>query len=227
VVIVEKDLNQRIFCLNMKLDFHVHTNYSPDSFTTLATLKKVCEKKGLFPVITDHNTIKGALVFKQRYGDCIIGEEIETADGDLIGLFLNEEIPRGLSVHETVDKIREQDGVVYMPHPFDRLRNSSLKRHDFKADIVEVFNSRVMKQYYNHMAEIFAENKKLLKGAGSDAHFARHIGLSYVVIDDFSDKKEFLKNMKKAIIITRSNHPIVLPLTKIVNKAKKVLTRVV
>jgi len=173
----------------MKLDFHVHTEYSPDSMVSLATFAKICKKKGLFPVITDHDTIKGALEFKKRFGNCIIGEEISTLQGDLIGLFLNEEIPKKISVYDAADRIKSQGGLVYMPHPFDKVRSSALKVYDFKADIVEVFNGRVVLQEYNRMAGDYADKHSLLKAVGSDSHFAMHIGSCYAEMDAFDEKK--------------------------------------
>ncbi|MBU2637680.1 MAG: PHP domain-containing protein [Nanoarchaeota archaeon] len=201
----------------MKIDFHIHTKYSPDSFTTLEVLNKVCKKKGLFPVITDHDTIKGALEFKKHFGPCIIGEEVDTKQGDLIGLFLNEEIPRKIDVYEAVDRIREQGALVYMPHPFDKVRSSALKVHDFKADIVEVFNARVMLQNYNKKADEYADKHKLLKAVGSDAHFSREIGTCYAEMDSFDDIKGFKQSLRKARLVKATSSPFVLPAAKFVH----------
>ncbi len=206
---------------SMKLDFHVHTKYSHDSITPLETLDRVCKKKGLFPVITDHDTIKGALEFKRRFGPCIIGEEIHTKQGDLIGLFLNEEIPEKIDVHQAADRIREQGALVYMPHPFDKVRSSALKAHDFKADIVEVFNARVVLQEYNKKAEEYADRHGLLKAVGSDAHFARDIGTCYAEMDDFDDIKSFRQSLRKAKLAKAASSPFVLPASKIVQTCKQ------
>jgi predicted metal-dependent phosphoesterase TrpH len=204
----------------MKVDFHVHTKYSRDSLTTLEVLKKICDKKGLFPVITDHGTIKGALMFRKKFGECIVGEEIKTLHGEVIGLYLGEEIPQGLSIHETIDRIRQQGGIVYLPHPFDKLR-SCLTRFDFKADIVEVYNSRVLIGRYNGMAEKFAEKRNLLKASGSDAHMARRIGTCYAELEDFSSRKELLRNLRKAKLVKKKTPLYDLAWTEAVNYCKK------
>lgn len=205
----------------MKLDFHIHTKYSPDSFTSLETLNKVCRKKGLFPVITDHDTIKGALEFKRKFGPCIIGEEVYTNQGEVTGLFLNEGIPGKIDVHEAVDRIKEQGALVYMPHPFDKVRSSALRVHDFKADIVEVFNARVMLQEYNKKADEYAGRHNLLKAVGSDAHFARDIGICYAEMDDFDGIKSFRQSLRKARLVKAASSPFVLPASKIVHTYKQ------
>lgn len=205
----------------MKLDFHVHTKYSNDSLMSLETFHKVCKKRGLFPVITDHDTIKGALEYRKRFGDCIIGEEVHTPQGDLAGLFLNEEIPKETDVYEAVDRIRQQGGLVYMPHPFDIGRRSTLKVHDFKADIVEVFNARVVLQKYNRMANEYAEKHNLLKAVGSDSHFSMHVGMCYAEMDDFDDIKGFKESLKKAKLVTKQVNPLALGLTNVVHFSKK------
>lgn len=205
----------------MKLDFHVHTKYSNDSLMSLETFQKVCKKRGLFPVITDHDTIKGALEYKKRFGNCIIGEEVHTAQGDLAGLFLNEEIPKKTDVYEVVDKIRQQGGLVYMPHPFDIGRRSTLKVHDFKADIVEVFNARVVLQKYNKMANDYAEKHRLLKAVGSDSHFSRHVGMCFVEMDAFDDVKGFMRSLKHGKLFTKKVNPLALALTSAVHFSRK------
>ncbi|MFH1065368.1 MAG: PHP-associated domain-containing protein [Nanoarchaeota archaeon] len=209
----------------MRLDFHVHTKYSSDSMMSLETFHKICKKKGLFPVITDHDTIKGAVEYKRRFGNCIIGEEIHTAQGDLIGLFLNEEIPKKIDVYDAVDRIRAQGGLVYMPHPFDVVRSSTLKVHDFKADIVEVFNARVMLDKYNKMADEYADKHRLLKAVGSDAHFAAHVGCCYVKMAAFADVRGFMRNLKYGKLFTQKVNPLALPATNIVHLSKKYISK--
>ncbi len=205
----------------MKVDFHIHSKYSPDSFSTLHMLKKQFDKKGLMPLITDHGTIKGAMEYKRLYGKCIIAEEIETKEGEIIGLYLNEKIPEGMEIEETVERIKGQGGIVYLPHPFDRIRHSSLKRHNFKADIVEVFNSRVVIENHNKMAEKYAEDKGLMKAVGSDAHFARHAGLCYAEMDDFSDRKGMLRSLRNATLVKRKTPKYALAASVIVHMLRK------
>lgn len=199
----------------MKVDFHIHTKYSRDSITPLATLKKIFDRKKLFPVITDHNTIKGALLFRKQFGNCIVGEEINTGEGEVIGLYMNEEIPKGLGMHESIDRLRQQDAVVYLPHPFDKIRKP-LKRLDVKADIVEVYNSRTIFNRYNAMAERFAEKRGFLKAVGSDAHMARQVGRCYAELEDFSSKKELLRNLRNATFVKKRTPLYELAVTELV-----------
>ncbi len=208
----------------IKIDFHIHSVYSKDSLTKLNTLHKVFNKRNLFPVITDHNTIQGAAKFKQLYGECIVGEEIMTRDGEIIGLFLHDEIKPGLSAIETVEKIREQDGIVYIPHPFDKFRHN-LKILNIKPDIIEVYNPRVISQKHNLLAEQFAEKNNILKATGSDSHFSWHIGSCHTIIEDFNDKKELLKNLKKAKLIKKPTPAYAFVLTGIVQRSKFLFNR--
>lgn len=202
----------------LKIDFHIHTKYSPDSFISFFSLKKKCEKLGITPIISDHNTIKG----NKRYGCKIVAEEISTSKGDIIGLFLNEKIKPYLSPEETVDKILEQDGLVYLPHGFDRIRSRNIMKHKFKVDIVEVFNPRTVFEKDNLKADIFARYNGLLKAVGSDSHFLSEIGKTYTLVEDFDSKKEFLKNMKKAKFVVKPRTPLFHPMTVMVKCIKKV-----
>lgn len=205
----------------MKVDFHLHTKYSPDSLNSLKDFRKECLRKGIFPVITDHNTIEGALKYKKLYKDVIVGEEIRTLTGEVIGIFLNEAIPKNLTMAETLDLIKSQGAISYVPHPFDALRRSAVQKIDFKFDVIEVFNSRVIKQQYNRMAEDFAVKNKVIKGVGSDAHLISEIGTSYAVMDSFDSPKEFLKNLKKATLVKNPSPIYVHAVTKIVKPLKK------
>jgi len=183
----------------MRVDLHVHTKYSKCSNLGLEELRKLCNKFNIKPAITDHNTIEGAKKFK----DCIIGEEINTKEGEISGLFLNERIKPGLEIEETVDKIKEQGGLAYLPHPYDWVRRNHIKRLDFDVDIVEVFNGRVMQQKYNKKARAFAKKNNFLMGIGSDTHTAREFGNNYIIMDDFDSPKEFLKKLKRGRFVTK------------------------
>lgn len=197
----------------MKYDFHVHTKYSGDSLLPLELLRKIAKKEGIMPVITDHDTIKGNI----KYGCKIIGEEIRAQEGDIIGLFMMEEIPRGLPMMEVVERIKQQDGLIYVPHPFDTTRkHSSIKEaiERIKPDVIEVFNPRTIKYENNQKAMRYAEEKNIAKAAGSDCHTRFEIGKTYVEMEDFYSKKEFLNNLKKARIITEKAPIWVHALTK-------------
>lgn len=177
----------------MKVDLHVHTKYSSCSNLKLSILRKLCNKFNIVPAITDHDLIIGA----KRFNNCIVGEEMTTNEGHLIGLFLNERIKRGLSIEETVDKIKEQGGLVYVPHPFDG-RRINVPRLNFNFDILEVFNGRVIDQKYNKKARDYANRHNLTKSVGSDSHTKFEFGRTFVEMERFDSPKEFLKNLKKA-----------------------------
>ena len=127
---------------------HSHTRFSNDGFITAKSFARQCQKKHLDCVcITDHNTMRGAIEFARQVPvKIIVGEEMETGQGDVTGLFLKEEIPPGLGVETTVERIKAQEGIVYLPHPFDEFRKSAVKLKDAekiksRIDIIEIFNS--------------------------------------------------------------------------------------
>ncbi|MDD5331744.1 MAG: PHP domain-containing protein [Candidatus Nanoarchaeia archaeon] len=218
----------------MKVDMHIHTSASPDTWTKLNVLRKHCLKKGLFPVITDHNTIKGALEYKKRYNDCIIGEEIkifhEGHKGEITGLFLNEEIKKNIDIFEAIDKIKEQGGLVYLAHPFDKVRvRSALFGHgEFdiknKLDIVEVYNGRVVFKKYTKKAWEYANRMNLPKASGSDAHWPVEIGRAYTKMESFDldNPKDFLKKLRTSeqVMVKHANPFVLLVGTKFFNKFK-------
>ena len=163
-------------------DLHMHTHWSHDCSIEVDELLDHAEAEGLGAIaITDHNVFGGALeaVERARGRDLVVipGEEVKTDDqGEVIGLFLREEIPRGMSFAETVAAIREQEGVVYLPHPFDRMHAipfpATLHRHLHELDVLEVYNARLLFEGYNDEALRFARKYGLPAGAGSDAHVA-------------------------------------------------------
>lgn len=182
----------------IKVDLHVHTAYSPDSITSLQQAVARCKKNGIDCVaVTDHNSILGALKLREMAPfTVIVGEEITTRSGEIIGYFLNEEIPAHLPTEEAVRRIKDQGGLVCIPHPFDRLRRSTLRRKALEAlvpyiDIIETFNSRVLLSRHNLSARLFALANGLLCSAGSDAHTVSEIGDAYVQMPEFNDTEEF------------------------------------
>lgn len=203
----------------LKIDFHLHTKHSSDSFISFFSLKKKCGKLGITPIITDHNTIKG----NKQFGCKIVAEEISTSAGDIIGLFISEKIKPYLSPEETVDKIKEQDGLVYLPHAFDRIRSRRLMNHKLKVNIVEVFNPRTIFDKDNFKADFFANYNHLYKAVGSDSHFLYEFGNTYTIMEDFDSKKEFLKNLKNAKLVKKYRTPLVHPMTIMVKLIKKVI----
>jgi predicted metal-dependent phosphoesterase TrpH len=182
----------------MKYDLHTHTKYSADGFLEPEKIVETGKRRGLSGIaVTDHNTIKGSLKAKKYETDdfkVICGSEISTERGEVIGLFLSSEIISQTFL-DVVDEIREQDGVVVIPHPFDEIRNNgvNLEKKDVKLiDCVEVHNSRCLRQKYNDNAIEFAQKNNLIGVAGSDAHFAREIGNSGIIIREKSARKAIL-----------------------------------
>lgn len=206
---------------DMRIDLHVHSKYSGHSLVSLEEIMKRCQSLRLDSIaLVDHNTIEGGLKLK-RLGmrNIIIGEEIYTAEGEITGLFLNESIPKGLTLDETMDHVNDQAGLIYIPHPFDRLRGKSIQRLDLDfADIVEVFNSRTLYERDNCVADRICEGLGLVKGVGSDAHIVMEIGNSYVEMEPFDSPKMFLDNLKRATL-WKSRSPIwVHGITKVLKR---------
>ncbi len=197
----------------LAVDLHMHTEWSHDCSTPTAELLDHAEQIGLGGIaVTDHNAFGGALeaVELARKRDLIVipGEEIKTdSQGEVIGLFLTEEIPRGMSFSETIEAIREQGGLVYLPHPFDRLHAipdpASLHRHLAEIDVFEVFNARLLRDSFNDEALRFAQKYRLLQGAGSDAHVLQGVGTGAVRMRRFEGPEEFLLSLRTAEILRR------------------------
>jgi predicted metal-dependent phosphoesterase TrpH len=195
------------------VDLHMHTEWSHDCSTPAADLLDRSEEIGLGAIaVTDHNAFGGALeaVELARRRDLIVipGEEIKTDDqGEVIGLFLTEEIPRGMSFPETIEGIRDQGGLVYLPHPFDRLHAipdpATLHRHLAEIDVFEVFNARLIRDSFNDEALRFAQKYRLLQGAGSDAHVLQGVGTGAVHMRRFEGAEEFLLSLRTAEILRR------------------------
>ncbi|MFH1331915.1 MAG: PHP domain-containing protein [archaeon] len=188
--------------IQMKFDLHVHTKYSKDSILPLEVLRKITKKQGITPIITDHDTIEGNM----KFGCKIIAEEIKTLQGEVVGLFMMEKIPGGLTLQETIDRLKQQDSIFYVPHPFDVHRKSSSIGEGIKKinpHAIEVFNPRTFSKENNLKALRYAEENNILKIVGSDAHTRFEIGKTYLEMEDFYSKKEFLQNLKKAKFVTK------------------------
>jgi len=200
----------------LRVDLHVHTTYSDDCLTTCFDVLRWAKRRRLSALaITDHNTIAGALALcKLSSLPIIVGEEIRTSSGEIIGLFLKEEVPADLPPKETVHLIREQGGLVYVPHPLDRVRRSVLDIGELmevigEVDLVEVFNARVTFPLDNRNAEDLARRYGLLRGAGSDAHQGFEIGQAYVEMPSFSDAQSFLRSLAQGQVRGRVSSPLV------------------
>ena len=160
----------------VKFDFHIHSIFSYDSLSTPKSIVRTAKKQGLNGLaITDHNTIKGAIEASKidKNIEIIIGSEIKTDEGDIIGLFLNEEI-KSTGFDCVIDEIREQNGFIILPHPYKTFDNIPEHVLD-KIDAVEIFNGRISNDLNNKAREL-AFNKKLLFTGGSDAHLVKDVG---------------------------------------------------
>jgi glycosyltransferase involved in cell wall biosynthesis len=195
-------------------DLHMHTDHSPDCATPVELLLETAKARGLGAIaITDHNEISGALeaqeVAKRMGGiKVILAEEVKTAhEGEVIGLFLRERIERGMSMADTVAEIRRQGGLVYVPHPFDRLHSVPDYEHLLEIvdqiDILEVFNPRVAFSSFNEEAVRFARKYAIVPGAGSDSHVAQGLGSVKIRLRDFEGPEEFLESMRDADIVRK------------------------
>ncbi|MDO9353550.1 MAG: PHP domain-containing protein, partial [Solirubrobacteraceae bacterium] len=195
------------------VDLHMHTDTSHDCATPVEVLLATARERGLGAIaVTDHNEIDGALEAAElaaQYGiKVIVGEEVKTASqGEVIGLFIKEKIPRGLTLQETIAEIKRQGGVVYVPHPFDRMHSVPDYEHllDVLDDIdaIEIFNPRVAVGAFNDEARRFAQKYRLAMGAGSDAHVAQGLGSVRVRMPDFDGPEEFLAGLRLAEIAPR------------------------
>jgi hypothetical protein len=195
------------------VDLHMHTDHSGDCATPVEVLLATAHTQGLGAIaITDHNEISGALEARAQAQEAgvkvIVAEEVKTAgQGEVIGLFIEEKIPRGLTMEETVAEIKRQGGLVYVPHPFDRMHSVPDYEHLLTilddVDAIEVFNPRVAIGAFNEEAARFAAKYRIIAGAGSDSHVAQGLGSVRIRMRDFDGPQEFLQSLRDADILTR------------------------
>jgi len=193
------------------VDLHMHTDHSGDCATPVEALLGEAKARGLGAIaITDHNEISGALEAREKADGIkiIVAEEVKTGDqGEVIGLFIEDKIPRGMTLQETIAEIKRQGGLVYVPHPFDRLHAVPDYPHllDVLEDVdaIEVFNPRVAITSFNEEAVRFAEKYRIVCGAGSDAHVTAGLGSVRIRMRDFDGPEEFLESLRDADIIRK------------------------
>jgi predicted metal-dependent phosphoesterase TrpH len=189
---------------SLRVEFHCHTIFSKDSLTRPEDLVKTCRHKGIERVVvTDHNTIAGARLAQTIDPDrVIVGEEIMTTRGELLAAYMKEEIPEGLTPHETIGRLREQGAFISVSHPFDRRRSGHWQLPDLleilpHVDAIEVYNSRCMLSRYNRQARQFAETHRLAGTVGSDAHAAFELGRSLMILESFEGPDELRNVIRK------------------------------
>jgi predicted metal-dependent phosphoesterase TrpH len=201
----------------LRVDLHCHTHRSSDCQTSYRALLAACQRRGIDALaVTDHNRIEGALELADQKLPIriIVGEEIKTTEGEIIGLFMRAFVPPRLSPEETIDEIKRQGGVVYVPHPFDAVRRSviwreALERIAGQVDVIEVLNARLHSTERNQLADRFAAERGLLRGAGSDAHTALEVGRAGVEMPPFDDAASFKAALRQATVFGRPSHPAV------------------
>jgi len=191
-----------------KLDLHTHSTASPDGGISADQYKKALES-GLadYIAVTDHNQIDFALRLHKQFGDrIIVGEEIMTEAGEVIGLFLNFPVVAGLSVKETIRQIRQQDGLVYIPHPFETIRHglhsAALDQISKQVDIVEVCNGRAFLQNRGKQTVVWARLNQIIPAASSDAHGFRGLGKTFVGISDAPNRGNLLELVANGELVT-------------------------
>jgi len=195
------------------VDLHMHTDHSHDCATPVEVLLATAREQGLGAIaVTDHNVVSGAHEAREKAAEfgikVIVAEEVKTADqGEVIGLFIEEQIPRGMTLAETIAEIKRQGGLVYVPHPFDRMHAVPDYEHLLAIvediDAIEVYNPRVAIGSFNEEAERFAAKYRILAGAGSDSHVAQGLGSVRVRMADFDGPEEFLEALREAEITTK------------------------
>ncbi len=210
----------------MKVDFHVHTSFSPDGKISLNDLKRVSEKLGVIPTISDHDTISAFSKAKSIGLRFIPGIEVSSLDGHIIGLFVNEPIKPGLTGQETIDIIKSQGALSYIAHPFDYWRMGCVNLNVIqKADIIEAYNQK-SPDYLNSLNERMAVSTKKAYAAGSDSHYIQEFGKTYTIIDcDFDDltPKKLIRCLRKPKLV-KGKQPLLLSLARNINRIFNIKT---
>jgi predicted metal-dependent phosphoesterase TrpH len=192
-------------------DFHIHNRFSRDSILSEDKFIRVALERGLTHVaVTNHNNVEGAIAVRDRAAalgvddrlTVILGEEVSTSDGEVVGLFLQRTIPRGLTADQTADEIHAQGGLVSIPHPFDPFRASHIRPAPLeklaaagKIDMIEVFNSRVTFSRHNEQAADFAVRHRIPGIACSDTHSAFEVAMSFNALPAFETAEELREGL--------------------------------
>lgn len=201
----------------LRTDLHLHTRYSFDCGTDPKKLVARCVRRGLNCVaVTDHNTIRGAIAVRELAPfHVIVGEEISTTGGDIIGLFLEQEVPAGLEPMEAAQRVKEQGGLVSIPHPFDRVRGSAVSAQALAdllplADIVEAFNARNILAGSDRQAMALAQTAGKAPISVSDAHTLGELGRTYVEMMEFDGTaRGFMASLRHGSLVTHRSSALV------------------
>jgi hypothetical protein len=200
----------------LKADFHIHTKYSMDCQTEPKEIVKRCQILGINCIaISDHDAIEGALKTQEIAPfKVIVAEEVLTHNGEVMGMFLKKHIASGISIEKAIAAIKEQGGLVAIPHPFDPIRGLRLKAEEFdklapQIDIIEIFNARCPFGKADAKAREYAKNYNIPGIAGSDAHKTSEIGNVFVTLPEFKSPEEFLSKLNEAGIQGKRSSPFV------------------
>ncbi|HEY5639989.1 MAG TPA: CehA/McbA family metallohydrolase [Dehalococcoidia bacterium] len=204
----------------IRADLHNHSYYSPDSIASPEELlRRATARRIDVLAVTDHDTTRGGLAAQGLAAKnfpglrVIVGEEVRTRDGEILGLFLSEDVPRGLSAEETIARIKAQGGVAGAPHPYDMFRSGLkpdvLERIATDLDFIEGLNARMVFSSHNDRAREFAESHGLPMSAASDAHSRREVGRAYVEMPDFRTPAEFVESLRKGRLRGRLSSPLI------------------
>ena len=214
--LVDYRVNKRSLAKGMlRADFHVHSEYSFDSKNKLTDIVDRCIEMGINCVaISDHGTAEGGLALQKIAPfKVIVAEEILTPQGEIMGMFLKATIPTRIPATEAITRIREQNGLVCIPHPFDILTRTGLGRFMDEIikeiDVVEVFNARTAFPWCSAKSLAYAEKHDKANSAGTDSHTLNEIGLTYVEMPEFSGQEDFLKYLRQGTVFRHWAGPLV------------------
>ncbi len=200
----------------LKADLHVHSQYSMDCDTPLEKIISRCKEVGIGCIaIADHGTAEGGLKLQKLAPfKVIVAEEVLTPHGEIMGMFLKETIPSGITAEAAIARIHEQGGLVCIPHPFDTFRQSALTNTLLdglieQIDVIEIFNARTLLKRFSTKAQAFARKYGIPGSAGSDAHTPQEIGNAFVEMPDFQNNDEFLQALKKGRVLGHKTSPLI------------------
>lgn len=213
----------------MKVDLHCHCEASHDAITPIEKIPELCRDAGIrVQAITDHDQIWGAVRLRELVEHhswdltVIVGEEVSTVEGEIIGLFLKERVPPRMSPEETVAAIKEQGGLVLIPHGFDplkrhRLKDAARERIADSIDLIEGFNARISQPKWNRAAIAWADERKVLKTAGSDSHRPADIGCAWVDVPDREVRgpEDLMEALRGASPTGTWTHPVIAFVKKV------------